>query len=136
MEEIRNLIHTRKPGVDEVDIKAAEEKLGAIFPEQYRELFKLVNNAEIDEWILYPVRDHRNPKKTWDDVVRQNIEVRDEAMGADLVVIGDDGSGDKLCLRNDNGIMGDFIYLWYHEDLEIEELAPNIKEFILSLSDE
>ena len=46
----------------ESDIKLAEEKLGAIFPEQSKELFKLVNNAEIGEWILYPIKTQINPK--------------------------------------------------------------------------
>ena len=136
MKDIRDLIHTRKLGVDELDIKVAEDKLGAVFPEQYKELFKLVNNAEIGEWILYPIKDLRNPKKTWDDVVRQNIEVREEGMAKDLIAIGDDGSGDKLCLKINNGIMGDVIYLWYHETAEFEEYAPNLREFIFLIFEE
>src|SRR4051794_37186057 len=103
MKNVRDLIHTRKIGVDELDIKAAEEQLGADFPEQYKELVKLVNNAELGEWILFPIKDHRNPKKTWDDIVRQNTEVREEDMSKDLIAIGDDGSGDKLCLKISNG---------------------------------
>jgi cell wall assembly regulator SMI1 len=136
MKDLRNLIHTRKMGVDELDLKATEDKLGAVFPKQYRELFKLVNNAEIGEWILYSIRDHRNPKKTWDDIVRQNTEVREENMPIDLIAIGDDGSGDKLCFKLINGIMGDEIYLWYHEDGVLEEYAPNLKEFIILISEE
>ncbi|WP_088292096.1 SMI1/KNR4 family protein [Bacillus mycoides] len=130
MKEVKEIIQTRKSGVDELDIKETEEKLGAIFPEQYRELIKLVNNAEIGEWTLYPIKDNRNLKKTWDDMIRQNVELRDEDIPENLVVIGDDGSGDKLCLKINNGIMGNEIYLWYHEDAEIEEYAPSLKEFI------
>jgi cell wall assembly regulator SMI1 len=136
MKDVRELIHTRKFGVDESDIKAAEDKLGAVFPELYKELFKLVNNAEIGEWILYPIKDNRNPKKTWDDIVKQNTEVREEYMSEDLIAIGDDGSGDKLCLKVNDGIMGDKIYLWHHEDGELEEYAPDFKEFIISISEE
>ncbi|WP_044339386.1 MULTISPECIES: SMI1/KNR4 family protein [Rossellomorea] len=135
-EDVRELIHTRKLGVAESDIKAAEDKLGAVFPEQYKELFKLVNNAEIGEWILYPIKDNRNPKKTCDDIVRQNAEVREDYMLEDLIAIGDDGSGDRLCLKVKDGIMGDIIYLWYHEDGELEEYAPDLKEFIISISKE
>ncbi|USK71035.1 SMI1/KNR4 family protein [Peribacillus asahii] len=36
MKDVRALIHIRKLGVDESDIKAAEDKLGAVFPEQYK----------------------------------------------------------------------------------------------------
>ncbi|MBM7602693.1 cell wall assembly regulator SMI1 [Metabacillus crassostreae] len=136
MKDVRKLIHTRKLGVEESDINSTEEKLGAVFPEQYKELFKLVNHAEIGEWILYPIKDHRNTKKTWDDVVRQNTEVREENMSKDLIAIGDDGSGNKLCLKVNNGIMGNEIYLWYHEDTELEEYAPDLKEFIISISEE
>jgi cell wall assembly regulator SMI1 len=136
MKDVRDLIHTRKLGVDESDIKTAEDKLGAVFPDQYKELFKLVNNAEIGEWILYPIKDHRNPKKTWDDIVRQNTEVREEHMSEELIAIGDDGSGDKLCLKVNDGKMGNEIYLWYHEDGELEEYASSLKEFIISISEE
>jgi hypothetical protein len=134
MQNVRNLIETKKSGVDESDIKLAEEKLGLIFPEQYKELFKLVNNAEIGEWILYPIKTQINPKKTWDDVVRQNKEVRDERMSEDLIAIGDDGTGDILCFKKMNGKMGDTIYLWNHETTELEEYAPSLKEFIIIFS--
>ncbi|SMQ77503.1 Cell wall assembly regulator SMI1 [Bacillus sp. OV166] len=134
MQNVRNLIETKKSGVDELDIKLAEEKLGLIFPEQYKELFKLVNNAEIGEWILYSIKTQINPKKTWDDVVRQNKELRDERMSEDLIAIGDDGSGDILCFKKMNGKMGDTIYLWNHESTELEEYAPSLKEFIIIFS--
>ncbi|MFT4416671.1 SMI1/KNR4 family protein [Fredinandcohnia humi] len=136
MECIRDLIQTKKPGVDLLDIKSAEQKLGVTFPEQYKELFMLVNNAEIGEWILYPIKDSRNPKKTWDDVVRQNIECREEGFPKNLIAIGDDGSGDKLCLIIKNGIMRDEIYVWYHENGDIDEYAPNLKDFIVLFSEE
>ncbi|PGV59796.1 cell wall assembly protein [Bacillus cereus] len=136
MKEVRKIIQTRKTGVDEIGIKETEEKLGAIFPEQYRHLFKLVNNAEIGEWTLYPIKDNRNLKKTWDDIIRQNAESRDEDIPKNFIIIGDDGSGDKLCFKSNNGIMGDIIYLWYHEGAEIEEYAPNLKEFIITTAQE
>lgn len=130
MQKIRHLIQSNKSGVSESDIKFAEEKLEVIFPDQYKELCMLVNNAEIGEWILFPIKDQKNHKKTWDDVVRQNKEVRDERMSKDLIAIGDDGSGDKLCFKKMNGRMEDAIYLWNHETLEIDEYASSLKEFI------
>ncbi|MEY9971984.1 hypothetical protein ABH966_002358 [Lysinibacillus sp. RC46] len=130
MKELRDLISTRKAGVTDFDIKSAEEKLGAVFPEQYKELFRLVNNAEIGEWTLFPIKDQKNPKKTWDDVVRQNQDAKDEEMSSDLIAIGDDGTGDKLCLQVINGKMNDEIYIWNHETAEIEEYTSNLKDFI------
>ena len=130
MKELIDLIPTRKPGVTDFDIKSAEEKLGAVFPEQYKELFRLVNNAEIGEWTLFSLKDQKNPKKTWDDVVRQNQDAKVEEMSGDLVAIGDDGTGDKLCLQVLNGRMQDKIYIWNHETTEIEEYTSNLKGFI------
>lgn len=78
-----------------------------------------------------------NSKKTWDDIVRQNTEFREEErMSKDLITIGDDGTGDKLCLKVNDGIMGNEIYIWNHEDGVLEEYTPNLKEFKISISKE
>ncbi|MDM5223622.1 SMI1/KNR4 family protein [Peribacillus sp. NJ11] len=133
MNDVIDLIDTRKPGVTDLDIKSAEEQLGVVFPKQYKELFKLSNNAQIDEWTLSPIKDSKNLKRTWDDIVRQNQDVRDEGMADDLISIGEDGTGDKLCFRIVDTIMDSKIYIWYHETEELEELeelASNLKEFI------
>ena len=62
MENIRDLIPT-KPGVNLLDINLTEQKLGVIFPEQYRGLIQLVNNAEIGEWTLFPIKDYKTLRK-------------------------------------------------------------------------
>ncbi|MGE7759756.1 SMI1/KNR4 family protein [Peribacillus sp. NPDC097895] len=135
MNDVIDLIDTRKPGVTDLDIKSAEEQLGVVFPKQYKELFKLSNNAQIDEWTLFPIKDSKNLKRTWDDIVRQNQNVRDEGMADDLISIGEDGTGDKLCFRIVDTVMEDKIYIWYHETEKLEELASNLKEFIISNSE-
>jgi hypothetical protein len=135
MNDVIDLIDTRKPGVTDLDIKSAEEQLGVIFPKQYKELFKLSNNAQIDEWTLFPIKESKSLKRTWDDIVRQNQDVRDEGMAEDLISIGEDGTGDKLCFRIVDTVMDGKIYIWYHETEELEELASNLKEFIVSNSE-
>lgn len=64
--DILDFIQTGKPGVTDEDIKSAEEKLGAVFPEVYKEFYKLVNQAEIGEWILFPIKDPNHLRKSWD----------------------------------------------------------------------
>ncbi|WP_338472601.1 SMI1/KNR4 family protein [Niallia sp. XMNu-256] len=130
MKNLIELLPTRKPGVDEIHIKAAEEKLGARFPEEYIELFMLVNNPEIGEWILYPIMDSTNLKKTWDDIVRQNLEQREDAFSNDLIVIGDNGTGDKLCFRVRGKFMQSQVYIWDHETTRARVVSLSLKEFI------
>ena len=72
------------------------------------------------------LKDNRNVTKTWDDIVRQNIDMRDESIPENLIIIGDDGSGDKLCFKINNGKMDDKIYIWYHADDEMEEISPSL----------
>ena len=135
MNDVIDLIDTRKPGVTDLDIKLAEEQLGVVFPEQYKELFKLSNNAQIGEWTLFPIKDPKNLKRTWDDIVRQNQDVRDEGMSNELISIGEDGTGDKLCFRIVDTVIESKIYIWYHETEEEEEFASDLKEFIVSNSE-
>lgn len=136
MNEIISRIMTKKPGVDEMDIGAAEEKLDAAFPVQFHQLYNLVNNAEIGEWLLFPIKDRNNVKKTWDDIVRQNIEARKEGLAEGWIVVGEDGTGDKLCLKSSNGHMEEPIYVWYHEDGQTERIAQSLMSFIMLLSQE
>lgn len=135
MNDVINLIETSKPGVTDINIKSAEVQLGVAFPNQYKDLFKLTNNAQIGEWTLFPIKDPKNLKRSWDDIVRQNQDVRDEGMAANLISIGEDGTGDKLCFRIVDTVMDNKVYIWYHETGEVEVIASNLKEFIVSNSE-
>jgi SMI1-KNR4 cell-wall/Protein of unknown function (DUF4241) len=130
MKNLIKLLPTRKPGVDKIHIKAAEENLGALFPDEYKELFMLINNPEIGDWILYPIKDSLNLKKTWDDIVRQNLEQREEALSNDLIAIGENGTGDKLCFRVRKKFMQSQVYIWDHETTRARVVALSLKEFI------
>lgn len=132
MKDVLEWVDSRKPGVTETEINRAEEQLGIRLPAEYKELFTLTNNAQVDEWTLFPIKDPANLKKTWDDLVRQDSELRDEGMREDLIAIAEDGTGDLLCYRRtEEGIDGR-VYLWDHETGEREELASGLREFILS----
>ena len=136
MDEIIKLLDTNKKGVEESAIRDTEQKLNIRFPDQYVQLFKLANGPEVGEWTLFPIKDPKNMKKTWDDVVRQNEEVLDGEISDDLIAIAEDGSGDYLCLKVEEGRVGDPVYLWLHETDETEELAPTLKDFIIIAQEE
>lgn len=133
MNEISDLLDTSRKGVTEAAIRETEQKLGIRFPDQYVQLFRLANGTEIGEWILFPIKDPNNMKKTWDDVVRQNEDVLDRALPDNLLAIAEDGTGDYLCLKIEDKQAADSIYLWLHETDETEELAPTLKDLILNM---
>ena len=90
----------------------------------------LINNPEIGDWILYPIKDSLNLKQTWDDIVRQNLEQRDVALPNDLIAIGENGTGDKLCFRVRKKFMQSQVYIWDHETAQARVIALSLKEFI------
>lgn len=136
MQEIIKLLETNKKGVEESAIRETEQKLNIRFPDQYVQLFKLANGPEVGEWTLFPIKDPKNMKKTWDDVVRQNEEVLDGEISKNLIAIAEDGTGDYLCLKVEDGKAADPIYLWLHESDETEELALTLKDFIITTQEE
>jgi len=136
MQEIIKLLETNKKGVEESAISETEQKLNIRFPDQYVQLFKLANGPEVGEWTLFPIKDPKNMKKTWDDVVRQNEEVLDGEISENLIAIAEDGTGDYLCLKVEDGKAGDPIYLWLHESDETEEIALTLKDFIITTQEE
>lgn len=114
----------------EEEIKAAETSLGASFPEAYKSLLYKKNPAEIGEWLFFPIKEQNRLQKTWDDVIRQNSVCREERMPADLIVIADNGTGDKLCLKKADSFMEETVYLWDHETADVEMYAASIGELI------
>lgn len=132
MQEIIKLLETNKKGVEESAIRNTEQKLSIRFPDQYVQLFKLANAPEVGEWNLFPIKDPYNMKKTWDDVVRQNKEVLDGEIFENLIAIAENGTGDYLCLKVENGKADNPIFLWLHESEETEELASTLKDFIIN----
>ncbi|QQZ10448.1 SMI1/KNR4 family protein [Heyndrickxia vini] len=132
MQNIRKLISSRKPGVSEDCILRTEEKLGAKFPIRYRELVKLINNAEVDNWIFYPIKDENRIEKTFDDIVRANTDINNESSN-NYIAFAEDGTGDQLCFKIKDEKMLEYIYFWDHENSSVEIIAKNLEEFIINL---
>ncbi|MCZ4247458.1 SMI1/KNR4 family protein [Bacillus amyloliquefaciens] len=114
----------------EEEFRAAEKSLRASFPKAYKRLLHKKNPAEIGEWIFFPIREQGRLQKTWDDVTRQNSVCREESMPDDMIVIADNGTGDKPCLKKADGVMEETVYLWDHETAGVELYAAAIGELI------
>jgi hypothetical protein len=131
MEQVRKLIFTRKPGLEENDIINTEKLLGAKFPNKFRELVKLINHAEIDEWILYPIKDNKRIAKTFDDIIRNNKELDFRNMKERFIFIGEDVTGDLIGYKiNNEGNMEETVYYLNHESQEVTLLFNDIEEMI------
>lgn len=137
MKELQKLIFTRKPGAEEIDIACTEEQLGARFPDKFRELIQLVNQAEIDEWVIYPIIDSKRVAKTWDDIVRNNKESNYSGLEDRMIFIAEDGTGDLLCFKvGPEGKMEETIYYFDHETEEVTPLYDDIEQMITDLIQE
>ncbi|MEF3351933.1 SMI1/KNR4 family protein [Paenibacillus sp. GYB006] len=137
MRELRGRILTRKPGVSLSDIAYTETKLQALFPAQYKELVQLVNQAEIDEWILYPIKDNQRLAKTSDDIIRNNELIDLGDFPERYIAIAEDGTGDLLCyVVGDHNQMSETIYYYDHESNEMEPIYENLASMIVELLEE
>lgn len=131
MEEFLFKIQSKKKGVSEELICNSEKKLGAKFPDQYRELIMVANKPEIGEWQFYPIKDPNNIKRTFDDVIRANLDINNRSQVYDLIFIAENGTGDQLCFKVQNNIMLEPVFIWEHENGNLNKIAGNLKAFIL-----
>lgn len=60
----------------------------------------------------------------------------DDKISENLIAIAEDGTGDYLCLKVEDGKAKEPIFLWLHESEETEDLAPTLKGFIIATTQE
>ncbi|MBC1373555.1 SMI1/KNR4 family protein [Listeria booriae] len=126
MKKYADLSITCKTGVTPQDLVDAEQLLGVQLDSQYKELFQLVNAPEFGEWLFYPVKDKRNLRKTFDDIVRNTKIARESGLPEAFVVIAENGTGDFLCMRSGQPQ----VYYQNHEQDSAEVIANDLKAFI------
>ncbi len=61
---------SRHIGTTDVAISKAETELGFQFPPTFREWLTENNSRSIEDVTIFPVFDERDPRKTWDSIVR------------------------------------------------------------------
>lgn len=111
-----------KLGTTEECIAAEEKRLGVIFPSQFREIFLISNGLELpDDWILYPIFDPNNPKKTSSSIFYENTTGRCDYMDEKFISIASNGWGDKLVIKKQKSGFSDGIYYWNHETNKINK---------------
>jgi cell wall assembly regulator SMI1 len=137
--------HKRVIGTTPEAVAKAETKLGRNFPPSFRAWLLENNGLYVDDVYIFPVRDERDVRKTWDSIVRQYDNGRwfpdyfeDEGlMGQHLLPFASFGSGDYYCFdynrqRQDGETP---IVWWSHETAETEDRAETFAEFVEKVND-
>lgn len=132
-------------GTTEQAIDAAEAELNFRFPPSFRSWLIENNGLHLDGVdSIYPVYDERDPRMTWDSIVRNykeagwaqwidNFEGYDEPFNFDhLLPFAEVGNGDCYCfdysrLQADGETP---VVLWSHETGETEDRAENFADFV------
>ena len=116
-------------GVPLSQLKKIEKVLGAVFPDEYKELFLETNGAVFGKWTLYSIQAGEQQAKNM-DFIEQNKEKRPENLPTDMVCIGESGNGDRLCYRIRKKFMQELIFVWSEQTGTIDCKALTLREFI------
>jgi hypothetical protein len=130
MKKVINMINpsSKVAGVSLVELKKTEKALGAIFPDEYKELFLETNGANFGDWTLFPIQTNEQTALTI-DIVKQN-QNRPKNLPSDMICIGEKMSGDKLCYRIRKRFMQELIYTWNDKTGLGKYASLSLSEFI------
>lgn len=121
-------------GAEEYNIKNFEKIHGIKLPDEYSELLKYTNGAELLEGdiTLYSLYDEKNHVKGSRQLGIANSPIMKKSIPEELLVIGIYNFGDPICLNLKTGS----IVQWSHEDNEPFLEYSNIKEWMISSIEE
>lgn len=131
MKKIINMINSssKVTGLTLLELKKIEKELGAFFPSDYKDFYLESNGAEFGEWILYPLMIKEDSKlKT--DIIKKNREYRPANLPDEMISIGENTKGDRLCFRLRKKFMQEQIYYWNSETGQINNKALSLTHFI------
>ena len=137
--------HGRVFGTSDEAIALAERELGRRLPPSFRAWLLQNNGRDLHGVSIFPVRDERDVRKTWDSIVRnytvgwqqwqQNFA--DEGIRFDhLLPFADFGTGDYYCFDySELAPDGETpVVLWSHETGETEPRGSTFLQFAEALS--
>jgi len=135
--------HSRQIGTTAEAIARAEAELGFTLPPSFREWLLKNNGLGEDGVSIFPVFDERDPRMTWDSIVRQNEggqwpgePFEDEGRDfCHLLPFADYGTGDYYCFdysrRRADGEVP--VVRWSHETGECEDRGETFDDFLRRL---
>ena len=115
-------------------IKAEELLIGKELPADFTEWLLENNGLDIEHVLIYPVKDNRDMRKTWESL-SYNIEngwsdwignFEGELCFNHLLPFADFGTGDYYCFDYHNKSN---VVIWKHESGEAESRAGSFTEF-------
>jgi cell wall assembly regulator SMI1 len=131
---------SRLIGTTDAHISAAEAELGFEFPPSFREWLKRNNGRSIEDVQIFPVHDERDPRTTWDSIVRNyNSNWKSwlenfESIGvyARLLPFGEFGTGDYFCFdfALTSSANEAIVVFWSHETGKPDRVANDFAEFV------
>ena len=110
--------------VEEKYIEKAENELGIKFPDFFREKMMRLNGGGVevgkDYFEIHPfydTSDKKRIKRTCNSIVHETTTAKNHyKLPKNLIVIGNNGSGDVLVYKvEDNGIVNSTVYWFDHE---------------------
>lgn len=131
-------------GTTEEALARAETQLPHPLPPSFRAWLKEYNGLGLDGVCIFPVLDDRDPRKTWDSIVRQyelwrsyaeEIEAPPSSL-APLLPFGSYGTGDYYCFYYSTveSSPEPTVVRWSHETGETEPRAESFLEFVEGLA--
>ncbi len=129
-------------GTTEEAIARAESQLPRALPPAFREWLMRNNGLGLESVTIFPVFDDRDPRKTWDSIVRQYEQWRSyaESIGTpaqlvrSLLPFAEYGTGDYYCFEFKEGSSEPAIVRWSHESGLAELRADSFSEFTTKLA--
>lgn len=122
-------------------IEDAENELGVLFPDLFKNKMMQENGGEIqtdeDDWQFYPFLDKSDNKRisrTCNHIGLETKQAREwKNFPKNAIAIATNGFGDYLILLPDEKNpkrLKDDVYIWLHETGEFEKLADTIIDLI------
>jgi len=135
---------TRVIGTTLSAIASAEKELNRTFPTSFSRWLLANNGRSLGGLVVFPVFDSRDPRKTWDSIVRnytagwqawlENFSQSPERF-APLLPFAEFGTGDYYCFDYDaRGASGEpAVVLWDHETGSARRVADDFEQWLSSV---